>query len=436
MSVTDTPKTFLTRMARLDDPLRTLPVNRSHLRSAPISQLPAQAAEQTLSGQYKYQLLICLSLLYTTILFSTIAVPAGGKQIPISFLTGLLHFGFLAILTRGAFDVFRLLAVGAALSVVILETALVHPDFAPTSLLYVVGIYLPLVLTLPLANPGAIRTIWKHLSLISTTIAGLGLIQMLVQFLAHGMYLDPLRMLPQSVLLQGYNTTYAISYGESLLKPNGMVLLEPSFYSQMVALGLLSELIFFKRKLRILLLLAGLVASFSGTGVIMLFPALFFLGSIRTILGLAILGAVLIGVLTMLGYGTIYLNRAMETGSAGSSGHTRFVAPYQEMIQGWEQKTSACLFGKGAGVSERMSVLMQVNFGPISKVGVEYGVAGLAAFSAVWISMFARLGLPGAFIIALIIFYFLASGSFLQPFTVFTIWALTAGSLRKPFKQT
>jgi hypothetical protein len=405
----------------------SLPPNRS----APELHSRAGARDNRGEVQARRHLLVCLSLLYTTILFSILAIPAGSKQVPISFLTGLLHFGVLAVLTRFAFDPFRLLAVCAAFAVITLETALIHQEYSPTSLLYVLLVYLPLALALPLANESDVRTIWKHISLLATIIACLGLIQMGVQVVAGGQYLDPLRLLPQGLQLQGYNTTYPISASESISKPNGMVLLEPSFFSQMVALGLLSELVFFKRKARIFLLLVALAASFSGTGLIMLIPALFFLGSIRTILSFAVLAAILLAVLVALGYGSVYLTRLTETQDSGSSGHARFIAPYEEMLNGWRDKTSSRVFGKGAGVADRMSIEnSHVNFGPVTKVGVEYGIVGLVAFTGVWIALFAGIALPNAIIVALIIFYFAASGSFLQPFTVFTIWAATAGFLR------
>jgi hypothetical protein len=405
-------------------------VTLTHNRSA--AELPTRTADTSRGSevQAKRQLLICLSLLYTTILFSILAVPAGAKQLPISLLTGLLHFGLLAVLTRFAFDPVRLVAVSATFIVITLETALVHHVYSPTSLFYVPVTYLPLALTLPLLNASDMRTIWRHVSILATIIACLGLIQMAVQIVVHGYYLDPLRMLPAGLLLQGYNTTYPIAAGETLLKPNGMVLLEPSFFSQMVAFGLLSELVFFKRKGRILLLLAAIAASFSGTGLLMLLPALLFLGSIRMILSFAVLAAILVGVVAMLGYGNAYLGRATETQEDDSSGHARFVEPYKLMFHSW-QDTSACLFGRGAGVAELIPIPpIQVNFSPVSKVGVEYGIVGLIAFSGVWISFFGNLALPKAILIALLIFYFAASGAFLQPFTVFTIWAVTAGFLR------
>jgi hypothetical protein len=395
---------------------------RIFLRGIPASEEQERSAAR--------QLQICISLLYTSVLLSSLAVSSGSKQLPISWLVGLVHFGILALLTRGNFDPWRLLAFGVAFSVVTLETSAVHPSFSATSLLYIGGIYAPLALTAPLLDASAFRTIWNHVSILAIVITFCGLIQIAGQFLAGGLFLDPIRLLPSSFLLDGYNTTYPIAYGEALLKPNGMFLLEPSFFSQMIALGLLSELVFFRRKWRMILFVIGLGASFSGTGIIILLLALIFIGSARAILGFALLAAILIAAISALGYGDIYLARATETSDSRSSGNMRFVAPYQDMLDAWQEKTSSCLFGKGAGVSQRMSTAVDANFGPIAKVGVEYGIVGLVAFTAVWFSLFLRLALPGSLNMALLVFYFMASGSFLQPFSVFMMWALTAGFLR------
>jgi hypothetical protein len=377
-----------------------------------------------------WQRRICISLLYTSVLLSSFAVSFGSKQLPIAWLVGLVHFGALALLTRGRFDFVRLFAVAVALSLATFETAACHSLFSATSLIYIALIYAPLALTAPLLGADIFRTVWWHVSIVAAIITVCGLIQLAGQFVAGGLFIDPIHQLPSSLLLDGYNTTYPIAWGQQLLKPNGMFLLEPSFFSQIIALGLLSEMVFFQRKGLMILFVVGLGASFSGTGLLMVLPALLFIGSARMIFGFAALALLLAGAIFALGYGDIYMARATETGDSNSSGSMRFVTPYQEMWDGWEGKTSDFLFGKGAGVSQHMSTGADANFGPVSKVGVEYGVLGLAAFTAVWLTLFWGLALPRALTVALIIFYFLGSGSFLQPFSVFMMWPLTAGFLR------
>jgi hypothetical protein len=262
-----------------------------------------------------------------------------------------------------------------------------------------------------------------------------GLVQIGGQLVLGGLFIDPLRLLPASLLLQGYNTTYPITYGAALLKPNGMFLLEPSFFSQMIAFGLLSEFVYFRRKWLIILLVVGLASSFSGTGLTMLLPALLFTGSPRVIFSFALLAALMIGALTVFGYGDIFLSRATETSQTGSSGNQRFVAPYQLAAGVWEEKTSDCLLGRGAGTADTISEMGDANYPAIPKVAIEYGAVGLVAFILLWITLFSGLALPLPLVVALLVFYFAASGAFLQPFSAFMTWALTAGFMRKQRKE-
>jgi acyltransferase len=69
--------------------------------------------------------------------------------------------------------------------------------------------------------------------------------------------------------------------------------------------------------------------------------------------------------------------------------------------------------------------------GAVPKVSLEYGVVGLSAFAIVWLTMFFRLALPGAMRVMLLILYFLTTSAFLQAFTVFALWTMTAGFLRR-----
>ena len=376
------------------------------------------------------QLRLCVSMLYTTVLLCTLSIPLGSKQLPISWLVGLAHFGLLAVWTRGAFDLWRLLAFGASLAVITWASAAVHPSFAPTSLIYLAGIYAPLALTLPQLDANALRTVWRHVSTLAAIITVCGLVQVAGQGVAHGLFIDPIRLLPNALLLGQYNTTYEVSSSIPLLKPNGMFLLEPSFFSQFVVLGLLAEMVYFRRTGRVILFMTGLVASFSGTGIVMLLPALAFVGSPRVILGFVLLAALAVAAVAGLGYGDFFLRRATETNETGSSGNARFVAPYQEMTDAWAESGTVCLFGKGAGASERVSTASEANFSPIPKVGLEYGVLGLIGIGALWLGMFWALALPRALLVALLLYYFVVSGSFLQPFTVLSVWAMTAGFLR------
>jgi hypothetical protein len=211
-----------------------------------------------------------------------------------------------------------------------------------------------------------------------------------------------------------------------------MFFVEPSAFSQFLALALLGELWLFRR-MRILALLAlGLTLSFSGTGLLMVVGGLAFGARPRAMMALAFTGAVAAGVLFASGYEQAFTSRVDEVRRPGTSGYERFVAPFAAMALPWEDSVDAVLWGYGAGRVEDLDTEYAANYSPIPKVFLEYGLIGLAAFAMVWATMFRRLALQRPVVGAMFVMYFLAAGSLLQPYTVFALWGLSAGFLKQP----
>src|SRR5262249_41306766 len=76
--------------------------------------------------------------------------------------------------------------------------------------------------------------------------------------------------LPTSMLLTGYNNLNPLNYGSPWMKSNGVFLAEPSYFSQVVALGIIIEFSY-RRRLWILgIYAAAMFCSFSGTGIFLL----------------------------------------------------------------------------------------------------------------------------------------------------------------------
>jgi hypothetical protein len=235
------------------------------------------------------------------------------------------------------------------------------------------------------------------------------------------------------VQLRGYSITYPIMRGVlPTLKANGMLFVEPSALSQFVALALLGELWWFRRGRVLAVLAAGLILSFSGTGLLMLAGGLALGASVRLWAGLAGAGAVVALVLVMTGYSEAFTSRADELRRPGTSGYERFVAPYAAMRLPWEDSVSAVVWGYGAGRVEDLDTEYSANYTPVPKVFLEYGLVGLAAFGALWAGMFRRLAVPRSLGVAMLVMYFVAAGSLLQPYTVFGLWALTGGFRKWP----
>jgi hypothetical protein len=379
-------------------------------------------------------LAMCKSMVISTIMLSRFAIPLGGeKQIPVSFVVGLFHIGVIAALTGGAFSPRRLAATTVAFLVVFFETMLVHRHFSELSVVYVFAIYMPLAFGSGLDPRIHMRQLWGSFISMATLLGILALVQLVVQIVRPGLFLDPISQVPERFLLSNYNTTYPVLRGViELLKPNGMLTVEPSFLSQILGLGLLGELVYQRRALRVGLLGGALISAFSGTGLLIVFGSLLFISNSRAFVITLIIAAAAAAVVDMSGYGEAFASRTSELSHPGTSGHERFVAPFTAISDSWNESASIALFGHGAGQVTTIDNGLDANYSAIPKVALEYGMVGLAAFTLMWLSMFQGLAMHRALVVALIFYYLIVSGALLQPFTVFSLWGLTLGFARKP----
>jgi hypothetical protein len=376
--------------------------------------------------------LCCASLVVLTIVSSRFGLPLGAKQIPLTLPVAVAHIGAILLLTGGRLVAARLLATLGMLAVVCFETALVHRHTSMLSLLYVIAIYVPLVAGTDVDDAG-LRRIWRAFIYLAVVVAVLGGLQIFVQLAAGGYYLDPVQLLPERIRLMGYSTTYPIMKGVlPTLKANGMLFVEPSAFSQFLALAVLGELWLFRRWSVLAILGGGLVVAFSGTGLLMLGAGIAMGARPRMILSLGAAGAVALAVLVASGYGEAFTSRVDEVRRPGTSGYERFVAPFLAMSEPWQDSVDAVVWGYGAGRVEDLDTEYAANYSPVPKVFLEYGLVGFVAFTLLWLTMFRRLMVPRTIRGAQLVMYFLAAGSLLQPYTVFALWGLTAGFRRAP----
>jgi hypothetical protein len=389
--------------------------------------------DDTVLDTARATLTLCKVQLGATLLLSRFAIPLGGdRQVPVSFVVGLLLFAALAALTKGAFSPRRLIATAVAVTVVFLETLLAHKHFSALSVLYVVAIYAPLVLTTSLNPAVYMSQLWRSFITLASFLGVLSMLQVAVQIVHPGLFLDPIALTPERFLLANYNTTYPVMRGVlDLLKPNGMFTLEPSIISQVLGLGLLGELAFFRRPGRIALLMAALVTTFSGTGLLIVLGSLLFLANVRATVAVLAVAGVAAAIIAASGYGEAFASRMTELSQPGTSGHERFVAPFSAVVDSWSEHPKTALFGYGAGQVTNIDNGLDANYSAIPKVALEYGLVGLGAFVVMWATMFQGLGMRRTLVVALMLYYFLASGALLQPFTVFSMWALSLGFARK-----
>ena len=260
----------------------------------------------------------------------------------------------------------------------IFATALVQSDFALTSLVYLILTYFPFSFMLKNSKRKIFFDILSFYQKLMVIASLIGILQFLLQFMGLS-YKDWLtEFLSPNIILKGYNTSYPIEYGSSIYKSNGIFFLEPSYFSQYLAIAILIDVFFFKKVGRVLIYLLALIFSFSGTGLLILaffgLPVIF-IRMKKIKMFFLILGIIVFTYLiSSTPYAQIILQRLGEFRSfdGNSSAYIRFIYPYETMFNFWNEDISLFFTGVGIGLSEKLNTLSG-DFATPAKLMVEYG---------------------------------------------------------------
>ncbi len=398
---------------------------------------PAGPARAPASGRLPGERAL-LGLLTLSVLGQRLALPLGGtSRVPVTLVAGLavlvlgLRRGWLRIDRRR----WRLALLAVALSAVsVLASTVRLPAFSLLSYVYLLLTYAPFI-AITTGDRGAL---WRSLSdralRLAELVAGLSLVQLAVQPLGWH-HPEPVgSVVPGSFLLQGYNTTYPLHYLSPLYKSNGFVMLEPSFTSQLLGLGLLLALSRRARSRTLLLLAAGMVSTVAGTGFILLGAGLLVVAgspqrrALRRLAPALAVGALLAAVTPL---GTTLVGRLGEGTGKGSSTGERFTLPFTYVGGGWLASPVATWLGRGPGTAERaLAAHLGATNGVVAlaplKLLYEYGLP--CALAGLLLVLWCTLGQPPSFpvAVALVVSWCLLSGSLLQPATVLPMWLLAA----------
>ena len=383
-------------------------------------------------------IILPLQLAVVVIVFGQrLAVPVGSAQVPF-VLVGV--YGVLVVLA--ARDLlrydrvrFELFVVGmAACCLATLLASIRGEAYSVASLLYLLMSYLPWVFCVRSGLGWIYPLVVRFYLNAMVVVALLAVTQMGLQFL-NVRYPDPVSALPEALRLGSFNTTYPVVYGSSILKSNGMVMLEPSFLSQFLALAAVGAVLIRASAWRVALYGVALVASVSGTGVVLLvvgFAAL--IGRARGWMRPALFwpAVALVAVMLTTPLGAAFSERRGEFGSGPSSANLRFITPYEEVASGLEEDPARYLTGAGAGAADRTLESgrdrhgMAVVYPSLAKLVYEYGiVSGLLFAAFMVVCLFWRVRLP-VLPTCCFLMLFVLSGSLLQPHTVFLVWILTS----------
>ncbi len=304
--------------------------------------------------------------------------------------------------------------------------------WSPLSLIYLFVTYLPFSFRLRRASPELHREAVSFFVKLMTAAAVLGIVQMGAQLLGWA-YHDPFEAIPSSFVLQGYNTSYSVVYGSPIFKANGFLFLEPSFYSQFLALALIGHLYLRRRPVAAGLFLAALLASVSGTGVVLAASGSVLLGLTRH--GRQIWPLLSIGVMAVIvalsPIGTLFTSRIAEFSTGKSSADGRFVAPYRLASATLFTSPATLLTGNGPGSAERLAREVEERTGltpvfpVVPKLAVEYGEPAAAGFLLFVLVAVLRRVPSVPLSLAVLVMYLTLSGSLLQPATVFLMLVFT-----------
>jgi len=297
--------------------------------------------------------------------------------------TGRARLRPLAILAYGAF---------AAIALVSTLVALNTPDqringFSLPSLGSVLILYLGLLVA-PTARFDGSATLDLFVQY-ARWIAAAGLAQYAAQFaglsvFAFGDWAPWLR----SVLVEPYfNYHPVVSYGSWIMRSNGLVLLEPSIFSQVLMLAVVVD-VFVRRDWRFLPLYGlAYLSTYAGTGLLAFAIAavLSLVLAPRASGRLALLlaaGAVLalLGALVVPGMVASLAGRSSELNYSGSSGYARYMVQFD--VLGAFSGELRTLIGFGPGALERMRISVAGSVNPVLKIVFEYGIVGLILFAA------------------------------------------------------
>ena len=246
-------------------------------------------------------------------------------------------------------------------------------------------------------------------------------------------------ILPDSILYEfGYNLVIPLGVSD-LYKSNGFFLIEPSTFSQVMALGLIIEVLAFRRARYLSLFAVAMLLSFSGTGWIVLgsFVAAAVLGMGWR--GIAIGGGTVLLMGALLGVGSLVQpdiahalqQRMDEISQPSTSGHRRFITPFWALSDTLTAEPEAAIVGLGSGMAEQLPLAYEYDVNTPIKIGLEFGIGGLLAYLTLFLANRRSPVQAGLLVPACTMFFF--AGAYQQfPPVIFLILLLTSVARLRP----
>jgi hypothetical protein len=369
--------------------------------------------------------------LWMSILSQKLTLPSN-VEVTVLVMAGLLAF---LLFTRQAFVSLPRLMGFTVLAAVMVSCQIAEAgdrSFSTQAMFIALLLYGLFVVVIPL-EPEEIRTILRHFQTVALLIAAMVGLDWVAQL--AGLAMPSMQaLLPRDAFYQSYNYIQPLTWQAAYMKPNGFFMLEASSTSQLLAIALVLEICLFQRISRIVIFATAQLASFGGTGFVLLLAAamlLPFYVRARTLMAVAGLALLLAAGASQTPIWKNFSQRSGEIGRKHSSGNGRFVEPYIFMAETMGSSDQALVSGIGPGNGKsETNRTGQLVMNPVSKAIVEYGL--LTAL--VWMLFLHGCTLgsraPFAASFAVIIQYDFLNGSLLMPISLAYCYLLSAAYVR------
>jgi hypothetical protein len=239
------------------------------------------------------------------------------------------------------------------------------------------------------------------------------LAQFVAQFVVDGRKIIMFYGIVPDFLYAGGESTIRTLYGGHILKSNGLFLGEPSNFSQITALGILIEVLEFRRPRYLLTMTLGFLVAYSGTGLMTLLLFLPLAGLRHGRAGLSALVVVMFalglfatGVLDL----SAFTSRVGEFQDTHASGFGRFIGPAWVLAKQFDTASlQALLVGNGPGTVKVLETTTWYSGTSTTwlKLFIEYGIIGVFFFSFFLASCLRRSRCQGVVLAAILFNYIL-----------------------------
>jgi hypothetical protein len=253
-----------------------------------------------------------------------------------------------------------------------------------------------------------------------------------------GIFPDTLLPVPDSMGgIGGWNTISKMYIGgSSLIRSNGIFLVEPATMAQMAALAIVIEVLEFRRPRYLIPLTLGLLLAYSGTGIsiVLLSLPLAVLVNRRAqlpalLITLFAFGLFATGIVDL----ATFTSRTGEFDDTHASGFVRFISPLW-MATDYLRTGSVTelLFGKGPGYGYFRAAFYATSANTWFKVFLEYGLAGGLVFASFLASCFRKSRCPMPVIAGLLYHYLFTENNLLTPSVLIVMAVLVTLSGPEP----